>query len=199
MIIALRHISFAQIIDLVEGRLVQADQLQAQSHIASCARCAAELARLSRVVELMRADSGEDPPLHVAAQVAALFRTQRAPAPAGLRQRRSAGLHFDSRRIPQPAGLRAGAQSERQLLFNAGDIDVDLQIVQAGELWSIAGQVLGSKPSGQVDLQGAGGAARAALNELGEFRFPPLPAGIYTLTLRLADADIEVAELEVGR
>jgi len=196
--IASKHISSARIVELAEGRLALADQVQAQSHIAACSRCAAELARLSHVIELMRADTCEDSPSHVAAQAVDLFRARRLPGSPDQRQRTPAALRFDSRRIPQPLGVRAGAQSERQLLFNAGDAGVDLQIVQAGELWSVAGQVLGPDVSGQVDLQGAGGTAQAVLNELGEFRLPAVPSGTYTLTVRLANADIEVAGLEVG-
>jgi anti-sigma factor RsiW len=196
--IASTHISLAQIVDLIEGRLAVADQVQAQSHMVACARCAAEGARLMRVIELMRADIGEDAPPDVATRAVDLFRSRRAPVSAGPRQRLSAALRFDSGRTPQPLGVRAGVPSDRQLLFDADQTAVDLRIIQAGELWGVIGQVLGRDLNGQVDLLGAAATAQAVLNELGEFRLPPVPPGIYTLTVRLANADIEVAELEVG-
>ena len=59
MSIGSRHIPFAQVVDLVEGRLSDAAQTQAQAHTAACSRCAAEVNRLARVIELMRTDTGE--------------------------------------------------------------------------------------------------------------------------------------------
>jgi anti-sigma factor RsiW len=196
--IASPHISLAQTVDLIEGRLSVADQVQAQSHIVACARCAAELARLSRVIGLMRADTGEDAPPHVTTRAVALFRSGRVPAFPEPRQRLLAALRFDSGRTPQPLGVRAGVLSDRQLLFVADQAAVDLRIIRAGELWGIIGQVFGRALSGQVDLLGVAATAQVVINDLGEFRLPPVPSGIYTLTVRLANADVEVVGLEVG-
>jgi anti-sigma factor RsiW len=191
------HISFAQIADLVEGRLSGMAQAQAQAHAASCPRCAAEIAWLTRVVELMRADTGDDAPQQVIDRAVGVFRARRAPAPA-VHQRLSAVLIFDSLRPTQPLGLRGGAPTEQQLLFNAEAFDIDIRITGSGELWAIAGQVLGPEQTGVVALHGAHGMLESALTELSEFKLAPLAPGTYTMIVQLLSVEIEISGLKVG-
>jgi hypothetical protein len=94
--------------------------------------------------------------------------------------------------------VRAAAATGRQLLFNAGDNELHLQIAQAGEGWQVTGQVLGACAGGEVELRGTGEPLRAALNEMCEFTLAPLAAGVYTLTLRLGEVEMEIPELEIG-
>jgi DNA-directed RNA polymerase specialized sigma24 family protein len=115
------------------------------------------------------------------------------------RQRLEALLHFDSLRTPQPVGLRSGQPIERRLLFTASELSVDLRITPSGALWSLVGQVLGpSTGAGQVVLASQADTAEAVLNELSEFTLPPVPAGDYTLTLRLTGIEVDVGRLQVG-
>ncbi len=194
----LRHIRFAGLVDLVDGRLSPADQAQIQSHLAICARCAAQAAWLERVIGLMRSDSAEDPPAYAIQRVLRMFPPRGVPEPSRLRQRVAALLRFDSAQAPWALGVRAGLTTARHLLFNAEGHDLDLRIQPSGPLWEVSGQVLGPEGSGQVELQGPTRSVRAALNELSEFRLPPVPAGSYTLVVHLADVEIEVGGLKVG-
>jgi anti-sigma factor RsiW len=191
-----RHMSFAPIVDLVEGRLSAADQAQTQAHAAACARCAADILRLTRVVELMRDDIGEDAPVPLIQRAVGLYQLRRAPAPA-LRQRLPAALRFDSRQT-LPLGLRGGATSERQLLFNADGFDVDVRISSAGDVWTVAGQVLGPDQAGVVALHGASATLQGALTELSEFKLSPVLPGTYTLIVQLLSVEIEISGLAVG-
>jgi hypothetical protein len=192
------HISFAQVVDLVEGRLSVADQAQAQAHTAGCARCAAQFTWLARVIALMRADKGDDPPAQVVARAVDLFRMRGTLDPVGVRQRRLAALHFDSWRTAPPLGVRGGARLDRQLLFNAEGCDVDVRIRRFGEVWAVAGQVLGPDQSGQVTLQGASSTLQGVLNEMSEFTLSPVSPGTYTLIVQLPSVEVEINGLEVG-
>jgi hypothetical protein len=109
-----------------------------------------------------------------------------------------AWLRFDSAQRPLAPGLRAGQAAARQLLFSAGERDLDIRLTPAGTAWMISGQVLGSEASGQAELRGDAIQVQAELGDLSEFALPPVPAGRYTLILRLAEAEIEVTDLEVG-
>jgi hypothetical protein len=193
-----RHIPFPRLVDLVEGRLPSDAQEQVRVHVAACPRCAEQVAWLERVIGLMRTDDAEEPPPPVIAGALDLFRSRGAPEAPGLRQRLKAALRFDSARAPLAPGLRSEAPGERQLLFNAEGFDMDLRIRPAGGLWELAGQVLGSESGGQVELQGPAGTNQTDLNDMCEFRLPPVPPGSYTLTLRLATVDVEIIDLEVG-
>ena len=113
MSIGTSHISFAQVVDLVEGRLSAAAQAQAQAHTAGCARCAAQFTWLSRVIALMRTDTADDAPSPGCCSRRRSLPKRRALDTVGVRQRRLAALRFDSWRTA-PLGVRGGARPERQ-------------------------------------------------------------------------------------
>jgi anti-sigma factor RsiW len=191
------HIPFARLVDLVEGRMPADDKALARAHVAACTRCAAELAWLERTIDLMRNDVAEPPPPYVSARAKRLIRQLAGSAAAG-RRRVVATLSFDSARMPLAMGMRSAGQAERQLLFAAGACDLDLRVAQAGAQWVVSGQILGASAGEQVELHGPAGAATAALSDLCEFVLPPVAAGTYTLTLRLADLDIDIPNLAIG-
>lgn len=193
-----QHIPFSRLVDLVDGRLGADDQAEIESHLLGCSRCASDVAWLRRVIGLMRADEGKDAPAHAIAAAKWLFRQSAKPSESGARRQIAASLHFDSMQAPAAIGLRAGAQSDRQMLFATEDFLIDLRIAPSGQLWAVSGQLLGSAPGEQVVLRSPARVAQAPLNDLSEFVLPPAPPGSYTLTVRLADADITITDLELG-
>jgi anti-sigma factor RsiW len=192
------HLSYSQLVDLVEGRFTPDDLAEVWPHLSACPRCAADVAWLERVIGLMRADTTEQPPAQVVAAAKSLFRPPAQTAKPAERQQLYAILQFDSARTPLGLGRRAGAQAERQMLFAVSNYLVDIRLVPQGALWQICGQLLGSTDGRQVELQGPAGTTQAALNDLSEFMLPPAPAGTYMLKIQLGDLDILVAELDVG-
>jgi anti-sigma factor RsiW len=194
------HLSFERLTDLVEGRVSANEQAGVHSHLATCPRCAADLAWLKRAIALMRSDDSQDAPPWAIARAVGLFRSraeQAAPLP-NLRERVLARLRLDSAQRPLALGLRTGQAAARQLLFGAGEHDLDIRLTPAGSAWVVSGQVLGAEASGSVELRGEAIRMRAGLNDLSEFALPPVPAGRYALILRLAEAEIAIADLEVG-
>ena len=196
MNLAPRHIPFELLVDLAEGRVAPED---ARAHLGDCASCAGQLAQVERLTGLMRADTSEDAPRDLLAGAINLFAAR--PARESLLRRVVAALSFDSG-APRPAfGVRSGqGSSSRQLLFSAGDVDVDLRLAPDAEGWAVSGQVLGECGGGWAELGGAeesSEAARAELNELCEFTLPVVPAGRYTLRLRLDDLLVEIPDLDL--
>jgi hypothetical protein len=195
-----RHVLFARLVDLVEGRLSPEAEAQLRAQIVGNERANADVRWLERVVAAMRRNAvwDEEPPAEVVARAARLFRSRSSSGPLRTPRHVPAVLHFDSRQLSQPVGIRSGQPIERQLLFTADTLSVDLRIVPSGALWSLAGQVLGPSTSGGQAALAGPTIAETALNELNEFTLPPVPAGDYTLTLRLADVEVEVDKLHVG-
>ncbi|HEX8352641.1 MAG TPA: hypothetical protein VF611_07075 [Pyrinomonadaceae bacterium] len=196
-----RHIPFARLADLAEGRLSPEAAAEDRAHLDGCTSCAGQAARLGHLAALMRADASEDAPPALVADVVRMFRARkgRAPEPGPLR-RLVAALTFDSSSLTPAFGVRSGqAAPARQLLFSADDLDVDLRLAQGPDGWTVSGQVLGACTGGEVELVGAGGstAARAALNELCEFALPPRPEGAYALRLRFDETEVEIPELSL--
>ena len=192
-----RHIPFDRLVDLAEGHLSRDEQTQIQAHTSACSHCATELAWLERVIGLMRANDYEEPPARVAADISRVFGSY-SPSPSSLRQRTMAMLRFDSAQLPLSVGRRSGSSTERQLLFTAETLDLEVQITQSGSLWEVSGQVLNADARGLAELRGSAGAVRATLNEVGEFLLTPAPPGMYTLILHLTTAEIEIPGLEIG-
>jgi hypothetical protein len=99
-------------------------------------------------------------------------------------------------------GMRGGIDTtSRQLLFEAGPFEIELQTQTERSGWTVKGQVLGptEATSGVVQLIGARGSARSLLSGLLEFSLPPVPAGMYRMELRLAqDSVIRIDSLELG-
>lgn len=187
------HITFIQLVDLAEGRIAADAAVAARSHVAACARCAADLAWLERVIGLMRTDTSEHPPPRALAAAKRLFKP---PTP---RRQFMAMLQFDSARTPVALGRRAGTQTERQMLFAVSDYLLDLRVVSNGALWVVSGQLLGAEDARLAALDGPAGTVQVMLNELSEFVLPPTPSGVYRLRVELADLDITIAGLEIGR
>lgn len=158
----------------------------------------------------LRASRGlVDAPEALIQRTLALF--EAAPRPAGgadraLLPRLVAALRFDSAGAsPLAFGRRSGGNDMRQLLYALPDCDVDLRVVpEADGRFSLSGQLLGPASQGLVVAQAAApggdavGSVSAALNELGEFRLPPLPAGAWRLRLELADRTLELPPLDLA-
>lgn len=150
-----------------------------------------------------------DAPEALIQRTLALFEPMAArvpPAARPLLPRVLAALRFDSAgHSPLAFGMRSTGGDVRQLLYALPDCDVDLRVAPAADgRYGLSGQLLGpachgvvfAQPQQAVDGAEAGGSA--ALNELGEFRLPPLPAGAWRLTLELADRTIELPTLELA-
>lgn len=185
------HIPFTSLVDVVEGREQLDDS--GRHHLTSCPRCTADFEWLTRTLGVMRSDAGESAPAYVIEKARQLgARLRRPPS----RLQALARLTFDSARAPLAFGIRAGAGGQRHLLFETEQYTIDLRVRPQGELWSIAGQLLGLESAGSASLAGAAVASNV-LNENSEFTLPPVPPGTYTLTLNLDELEIALPEFEI--
>ena len=192
-----RHLSFEVIADLVEGRLSADANGRATSHLTSCSDCARRVSELGNVVGLMRSDKMEDAPSNVLQRAFSIMPRKVVVETPSLIQKIVAALSFDSATFTPAYGVRSGATStSRQLIFNAGERDVDLRITSHGNEWVIAGQILGCA-EGHVELKGENVTYKAELKELCEFKLPPVKEGTYKLYLMFEDAEIELPEIVV--
>ncbi len=193
------HVSFEQLVDLVEGRLSPEERMLAQSHVSGCRACSEQVGWLERTLALMREDEGEDAPSYVVGRAKGLFRPRAAVERPGIARRLVAALRFDSAQQPSLAfGVRSVLPAPRQLLYNVGDYDLDVHVIEQGSGHVISGQLLGPINGGSVYLRGAMGAVQTELNDLQEFVLPAVPPGSYTLQLESGEVSVQVPELGVG-
>lgn len=198
------HISFDTLLDIADRRLTP--NSETASHLSDCAQCVGEMRRLEGLVQLMREDRSVDAPRDVLADAVNIFAERklkfalRRAEPRSFVKRIVAALSFDSFDRAPAFGVRSGPGAARQLLYSAGDHDIDLRInEQEDQRWAIAGQVLGEHcASGEISLHGYEVSNSAYLNEQCEFTLPAVPAGTYELVVRLADVEVEVPRIEIG-
>ncbi len=191
------HISFAKLTDLAEHRLKADERTECFAHIRVCLKCATDLSRLQNTIDLMRTDYGEDAPRDVIRRSVEMFRSHFTSNKQFL-PLITAVLSFDSRSASPAYGLRSVAHATYQLIYSAGDYDLDLRLTPQEDEWILAGQVLGKNCVGaKVDLEGMAGSSSTTLNELCEFTLPPVPNGDYRLRLRLTEMNVEVSELRL--
>lgn len=195
----LSHISHARLVDWADGRLPPDQQPAVAAHLAECARCRGQAERITRLLAAMRGDDSQDAPPALIARAVQLFRSRAAEPAPSLLQRLTAVLRFESSPLTPAFGLRGASEQTRQLLFAAGDYDVDLRIVPAGSLWQVSGQVLGAEiGAGAAELAGAAATLATEIDALSAFSLPPAPAGRYALTLTWPALAIAIDDLRLG-
>ena len=105
--------------------------------------------------------------------------------------------HLARRRHPALAGVRRVGAPPRQLLFRAGDVDVDVKIesMEANDRITLVGQVLSNTAkffdNTPVKLESHGIVRyRTRTNLVGEFSFDEVPKDTYHLSVDLPEGQI---------
>lgn len=199
---------FAQLVDLVDGRLPEAEAARLTQLIERADdRTRATLAWLRAFRGARRFAPLATPSTSARAGAMRAF-TQRANAGGapGLLRRIVATLA----QAPRFSAVRsAGArEDQRRLSFNADGFDVVVEIQARREdgLFDINGQVLAPDDNGEADaaditvqlLRDHTQAGMTATNEFGEFAFEAVAPGDYAMVLRAQRVEIEVAPLALG-
>jgi hypothetical protein len=194
------HLSIKQIADAIDNRLPNGERDSFQSHLESCGHCAAEYKNLAHSINLMQSDYSIEAPLEALNFARNLFRTGKRFTPRSpAASRIFATLKLDVAPFAPVFGERsANASAERQMLFEAGEYDVDLRIRANDKGFNIAGQILGEL-SGQISLklQSADFTRETSVSEIGEFKIENVPAGNYELILQIGEAEIIISDLTV--
>jgi len=188
------HISVETLANIADDRVTSESRETAMAHISECSTCHDTLRRLQQLILIMKSDRATDAPRGVLTSAINIFsQEKRLPL-----RRIIALLTFDSRNAGPAFGVRSLPAASRQMLYSAGETDLELRITVQNDECILAGQVIGEGcAEGYVEISGAGGRSEARLNEICEFSLPPVPVGNYSLTVRMLDLQIEIPELEL--
>jgi hypothetical protein len=192
------HLSFETIADLVEGRLSAEANGKAAQHIADCSSCSQTAKKLGHVASVMRTDDLEDAPAHALQRAFSIMPRRVIEEKPSVLHKVLAALSFDSAFSQSAYGLRSGATAARQIIFKAGEMDIDLRITPSENNWTIMGQILGECSGGRVELKTENESFETTLNELCEFKLGPIAAGTYTMYLISSDTEIKIPEINIG-
>jgi hypothetical protein len=188
--------SFERLLDYLDGSLAEREAERIVSHLSTgCKACAASQNWYLQTRSIAANDDLVEPPAWVTQRAFRIFETQRPRLVERLGQA-IASLVFDSLARPAVAGVRSTETTNRQLLYNAGDYSIDLQIAPSNQARAeLVGQILRegettfeSVANLKLELSREGKKLFDAFtNEMGEFTISGIEPGLYDLQIETPD------------
>jgi hypothetical protein len=198
------HLTYETLLNYLEGHLSVEQRDEAEAHLnGSCESCQRRRASLQTVLRSAAKDQTMPPPASVLKQAIDIALTHPKNTQPGLLTRLIAALTFDSH-LQLSSALTRGAARERQMLFSADQVDIDLQIKSTREGHDLIGQILGGQTRGIssafVSLQKDSGQLLKATeaDPKGQFVFRGIPSGMYDLIFDLENQEVAVMGVEVS-
>lgn len=198
---------FEKLIDYLDGRLKTEAAGLVTSHLASgCERCAADRQWYETVKAVAAGDDSVEPPPWVLKRALNLFDGERRPTLGERIGQAIAKLVFDSMARPAMVGVRSTEMANRQLMYSAGDYNIDVQVMTTDQPQAdVIGQVLRkselrfeSVAGLPLDLKCEGALVTSTVtNDLGEFVFSGVFYGQYDLEVKIPEGNISIVGLPV--
>lgn len=197
------HLTYETLLNYLEGHLSVEQRDEAHAHLnGPCESCQRRHVLLQTVLRSAAKDQTTPPPASVLKLAIDIPLTHSKDTQPGLLTRLIAALTFDSH-LQLSSALTRGAARERQMLFSADQVDIDLQVKSVREGHDLIGQILTETASGNihafVSLQGNMGQFLKATetDPKGQFTFRGIPAGLYDLIFDLENQEVAVMGVEV--
>lgn len=194
-----KHLSTEILINLADEKLSGDEIASVKAHLKDCSKCLTEANKFGEIIRLMQKDDSKDAPQDSIVWAKNLFRSRITEPKKSTLQKVLAVLQMDLSKNQPAFGERSSATATRQMLFRAEEIGVTLRISNDENQISVKGQILGAEFEGcKVILSNNENSFSATANELSEFKIQTIPNGIYTLTIRNAEKEISVENLELS-
>jgi hypothetical protein len=192
------HVTVENLIDYIEGQISGVEKSTLENHMAGCNDCQELKKDFQVLIKCLQEDASFEPPAELVQWGVDLFQPVVQPAGKASGFRKFiASLVFDTYDQPMLAGMRRVGAPPRQLLFRAGDVDVDVKIesMEANDRITLVGQVLSSNDkffdNTPVKLESHGIVRyRTRTNVVGEFSFDEVPKDTYHLSVDLPEGQI---------
>ena len=192
----MRHLTVENIMDYMDGMGTDVEKSTVETHLVDCKECSEVKQEFQVLAMHLREDSAFEPPAELVQWGVDLFQPVMQPEKSGLRKI-IAALVYDTFDQPMLAGVRRVGAPPRQLLFRAGDVDVDVKIesMETNDRITLVGQVLSSATkffdNTPVKLESHGIVRyRTRTNVVGEFSFDEVPKDTYHLSVDLPEGQI---------
>jgi hypothetical protein len=185
--------------EYMDGQASDDSKATVENHLSQCSECLELKQELEQFVLHLQADASFEPPAELVQWGVSLFQPMLQPKETvgGKVRKFVASLVFDTFDEPMLAGVRRVGAPPRQLLFRAGDVDVDVKIesMEANDRISLVGQVLSNTEkffdNTPVKLESHGTVRyKTMTNFVGEFAFDEVPKDTYHLSVDLPEGQI---------
>jgi len=199
---------FEKLTDYIDSRDDSIARDSFAPHIASCSACQADVTWYATISSICASDDTIVPPNWVLNRALKLF--EAASARAGLAERVGrvvARLLFDSGVQPTLAGARSSGIDARQMLFQAEDFSIDLQVEHGEPAHAgLTGQIL-REGEGMFEsvaerrltlLSNGRNVVSTTTNSRGEFTIQTVECGSYDLEIDISDLSITIVGLSLS-
>ena len=193
----MRHLTVDNIVNYMDCQASAVENLAAKEHLSACRECTELQQEFQILVTRLQEDSAFEPPTELVQWGVELFQPVLQAEGGGKLRKFIASLVYDTFDQPMLAGVRRVGVPPRQLLFKAGDVDVDVKIesMEANDRITLVGQVLSSDTKffddTPVKLESHGVVRyRTRTNVVGEFSFDEVPKDTYHLSVDLPEGQI---------
>jgi len=195
----MRHVNAEKLMEYMDGQTDSESKATVETHLSQCSECMTLKQELHQFVLKLQQDSAYEPPAELLQWGVSLFQPLLQPKETlgGKVRKIVASLIFDTFDEPMLAGVRRVGTPPRQLLFRAGDVDVDVKIesMEANDRISLVGQVLSNTErffdNTPVKLESHGTVRyKTMTNFVGEFVFDEVPKDTYHLSVDLPEGQI---------
>jgi len=193
----MRHVSTEQIVNYTDGTTSVTERAGYENHVTACKECHELNQEFQLLVMRLRNDATSEPPRDLVQWGVNLFQPVAQLEPGGALKKLIALLVFDTFDQPMLAGVRRVGSLPRQLLFRAGEVDVDVKIesMEANDRITLVGQVLSNAEkffdNTPVKLESHGIVRyKTTTNVVGEFSFDEVPKDTYHLSVDLPEGQI---------
>ena len=194
----MRHVTIENLMNYIDGQLSDVEKSTLEGHVSTCGDCTELKQEFQNLLHRLKEDASFEPPADLVQWSVDLFQPVVQPQGTARRfQKFIACLVFDTYDQPLLAGIRRVGAPPRQLLFRAGDVDVDVKIesMEANDRITLVGQVLSNTDkffdNTPVKLESHGIVRyRTRTNVVGEFSFDEVPKDTYHLSVDLPEGQI---------
>jgi hypothetical protein len=192
--------SLEDLLGLIQGRLEGGTKTEIENHLPTCSSCEEKRRWLSQMLDLTATDESFDFPEDVIHWSVAQFKAASANAPSRIQI--LAKLVFDNLQPAQAIEVRSAAPpaGTRQMLYNAGNYDVDIRIEQLPDVDSfhLIGQIMAAGNTGSslegliIRLTGRARDASAVTDARGMFHLRSIKPGEYDLIITVPEGDVVI-------
>ena len=187
----MKHIEFEKLIGRFEETLAAGEAAAVNTHLEDCGACSVDAKKLADLFAYVEPVATETVSQAVTAHLLNIYQPGKfrsaTPSTAPLGR---FTLIFDDWQTVMNERFRGSFR--RQMLYNAGDYDLDLRMMFDDDNCVLTGQVLPDLSEGTIELSAGGKTLTAVLNVRSEFQFASVPQGIYDLRLQLDDIELWV-------
>jgi hypothetical protein len=192
--------SLEELLGLIQGTLDGRTKTDIARHLSTCSECEENHGWLSQMLDLTATDESFDFPEDVIHWSVAQFKAAGASAPS--RMQILARLVFDNLLPARAIEVRSTAPpaGTRQMLYSAGNYDVDIRIEQLPDMNSflLIGQIMAAGNAGlelaglTVHLTGGPSVAAALTDARGMFHLRSIKPGEYDLIIDVPEGDLVI-------